>query len=224
MGWGQRQRWRLDAPETELKRPTMRKCDKRALHKTKLALHNILRNRRQAGAPWWSAPSAHWSRAATRTNTDLASPTPMVTEAQKRNTKAQGHKDTDAPKHTDKPTQSHSQKRPSHRNNQTSKHTNKQANTRHRQSQRQTVGQHTVCHLWGGPPQGPLQCKQQADEQATRHSGAATTTKGHNTTRRQNHTGKEPQQQNNGTDTQGHKGAETQRPRTTTGQRHRDTE
>ena len=103
----------------------MRKCDKRALHKTKLALHNILRNRRQAGAPWWSAPSAHWSRAATRTNTDLASPTPMVTEAQKRNTKAQGHKDTDAPKHTDKPTQSHSQKRPSHRNKNTIKQTRK---------------------------------------------------------------------------------------------------
>ena len=120
----------------------MRKCDKRALHKTKLALHNILRNRRQAGAPWWSAPSAHWSRAATRTNTDLASPTPMVTEAQKRNTKAQGHKDTDAPKHTDKPTQSQSQQRPSHRNKQTNKHTN----ARHKQSERQKVGQQTIHH------------------------------------------------------------------------------
>ena len=133
---------RLDASETELKRPTMRKCDKRALHKTKLALHNILRNRRQAGAPWWSAPSAHWSRAATRTNTDLASPTPMVTEAQKRNTKAQGHKGTDAPKHTDKPTQSQSQQRPSHRNKQTNKHTN----ARHKQSERQKVGQQTIHH------------------------------------------------------------------------------
>ena len=54
--------------------------------------------------------------------------------------------------------------------------------------------------------------------------GAATTTKGHNTTRAQHHTDKEPQQQNNDTKTQGHKDTETQRPRTTTGQRHRDTE
>ena len=37
------------------------------------------------------APPAHLSRAATRTNTDLASPTPMVTEAQKRTSaEAQG--------------------------------------------------------------------------------------------------------------------------------------
>jgi hypothetical protein len=88
------------------------------------------------------APPAHWSRAATRTNTDLASPTPMVTEAQKRNTKAQGHKGTDAPKHTDKPTQSQSQQRPSHRNKQTNKHTN----ARHKQSERQKVGQQTIHH------------------------------------------------------------------------------
>ena len=52
--------------------------------------------------------------------------------------------------------------------------------------------------------------------------GAATTTKGQNTTRTQHHTDKEPQQQNNDTETQGHKDTETQRPRTTTG--HRDTE
>ena len=88
------------------------------------------------------APPAHWSRAATRTNTDLASPTPMVTEAQKRNTKAQGHKGTDAPKHTDKPTQSQSQQRPNHRNKQTNKHTN----ARHKQSERQKVGQQTIHH------------------------------------------------------------------------------
>jgi hypothetical protein len=54
--------------------------------------------------------------------------------------------------------------------------------------------------------------------------GAATTTKGQNTTRTQHHTDKEPQQQNNDTETQGHKDTETQRPRTTRGQRHRDTE
>jgi hypothetical protein len=105
-------------------------------------------------------------------------------------------------------------------NTQTNKQTHKQThtNTRHRQSQRQVVGQPAVYHLWGVPPQGSLQCKQQADELTTGHRSAATTTKGHNTTRTQNHTDKEPQQQNNGTETQGHKDTETQRSRTTTGQ------
>ena len=103
-------------------------------------------------------------------------------------------------------------------------HTHTHTNTRHRQSQRQMVGQPTIYHLWGALHKDRCNANSKQMNKPQDTEGAATTTKGQNTTRTQHHTDKEPQQQNNDTETQGHKDTETQRPRTTRGQRHRDTE
>ena len=106
----------------------------------------------------------------------------------------------------------------------TPKQTHTHTNTRHRQSQRQMVGQPTIYHLWGGPPQGSLQCKQQADEQTTGHRGRSDNHKGtehHKDTTPHRQRTTTTEQRHRDTRAQGHRNAKAKNHHRTKTQRHR---